>query len=77
MARHSRLYLTYMRSAAWFALRRVIILRAKGRCERCHKGGRLEVHHLTYERLGHERLTDLLAVCPSCHKVLDRERTKR
>jgi 5-methylcytosine-specific restriction endonuclease McrA len=28
----------------------------------------VEVHHLTYERLGEERLTDLVALCRSCHE---------
>ncbi len=29
----------------------------------------LEVHHLTYERLGHERPDDLLVLCERCHSV--------
>lgn len=29
---------------------------------------RLEVHHLTYERLGRERLADLEVLCEDCHK---------
>ena len=28
---------------------------------------RLEVHHLTYERLGHEHPEDLIVLCPACH----------
>jgi hypothetical protein len=24
-------------------------------------------HHLTYERVGHERLEDLQAICDACH----------
>lgn len=28
----------------------------------------LEVHHLTYERRGHEHLTDLVALCWGCHE---------
>lgn len=31
----------------------------------------LQVHHVTYKRLGHENaLTDLCTVCGSCHKKL-------
>lgn len=29
---------------------------------------RLEVHHLTYERLGREADDDLIVLCPSCHR---------
>lgn len=28
------------------------------------------VHHLTYERIGHEDLDDLMAVCNPCHEFL-------
>jgi hypothetical protein len=28
---------------------------------------RLEVHHLSYERLGHELPDDLIVLCPACH----------
>lgn len=35
----------------------------------------LEVHHLTYERVGRERDDDLVALCCYCHdEVTDRER---
>lgn len=31
----------------------------------------LQVHHVTYERLGHENVyTDLCTVCGSCHKKI-------
>ena len=31
----------------------------------------MQVHHITYERLGHENAyTDLVTVCGSCHKKL-------
>ncbi len=36
----------------------------------------LEVHHRTYERVGRELETDLVALCWSCHdEVTDRHRT--
>jgi len=33
------------------------------RCALCYADGPLEVHHRTYERLGHEELTDCIALC--------------
>ena len=33
-----------------------------------HKG--MHLHHITYERLGKERLSDLVPVCESCHRFI-------
>ena len=52
-----------------------IIARAAGFCERCnHRTDKFEVHHLNYDRLGHEEDFDLQAVCPVCHPKADKER---
>jgi len=35
----------------------------------CGCGGKgLEVHHLSYRRLGNELLSDLIVLCVGCHK---------
>ena len=63
-------YQAYIRSSHW-RRRRTAFLRKHGRwCVGCYrKGGTLEVHHLTYRRLGHERDSDLMALCPKpCHE---------
>lgn len=42
----------------------------EGRCVICHKDlhGRVyQTHHLHYQRLGHERLRDVITLCPACH----------
>lgn len=64
-------------SAAWKSKRAKIIAREKCRCRHCHRSGRLEVHHLNYDRLGHERLSDLVALCPKCHRAADIARKYR
>lgn len=38
------------------------------RCFRCQSEDRLNVHHITYERLGRERMSDLVTLCWSCHR---------
>lgn len=51
-------------------LRVGIWARASGACEDCGRGGdgvALDLHHLTYDRYGHERATDLLLLCRGCH----------
>ena len=64
----------YLRSPHWRARRARAIALAGGRCERCGKPGRLEVHHLTYKWLGRERDRDLRALCHDCHRIADRRR---
>lgn len=41
------------------------------KCEKCGDSpgpGMLDVHHKTYDRLGHERWADLEVLCRSCHE---------
>lgn len=43
-----------------------------GRCAVCHKelaGNEFETHHLSYMRLGSERIRDVLTLCSACHTV--------
>jgi HNH endonuclease len=75
LARRRAWYRTvYLRSAHWRVRRARSIALAGGRCERCGKAGRLEVHHLTYARLGRERDRDLRALCHRCHRIAERSR---
>jgi len=61
-------YNTYLKSIYWKVKRRWA-LRAAGykcsKCGACHCV--LQVHHLTYERVGCEKLTDLEVRCVACH----------
>lgn len=61
-------YQAYLMSPEWRVNRQPALDRAKGICERCHKAAVRNVHHLTYERVGHELPEDLIALCRSCHK---------
>ena len=61
-------YERYMGSTAWRALRRRVVARDQGRCVGCGARGALQVHHLTYQRLGHEDLADLVTLCAGCHE---------
>lgn len=61
-------YQDYLQSFEWQIKRQQVIDIWGGRCALCNSGGSLEVHHRTYERLGNERLTDLLPLCDDCHK---------
>lgn len=65
-------YPVYIRSERWRQKRVDVIRRARGICERCGRWPIVNVHHLTYDRLGDELLTDLLGVCSRCHQELHR-----
>lgn len=69
-------YKDYLDSDEWKKLRTRVRRRARGWCERCKVGPRADVHHLTYERLGNERLDDLVAVCRECHEHLHGRRAQ-
>jgi hypothetical protein len=75
-------YARYIRSPEWGKLCRLVKERAKNRCERCSVGeflggGRLTVHHLTYDRFMNEKLTDLQPLCDAHHEIADRERERQ
>jgi hypothetical protein len=63
-------YHEYLASREWAALRERVRERSGNRCERCFNAPQHAVHHLTYERAGHEELTDLMAICNPCHEFL-------
>ncbi len=59
-------YRVYLDSPAWQELRKRKLQELR-RCQGCGGDECLQVHHLTYERIGHERLTDLMVLCHLCH----------
>lgn len=65
-------YAEYLASEHWREVR--LRFAASGRPQRCACGApRQALHHLTYVRLGCERLEDLVAVCNACHRKLHRK----
>jgi hypothetical protein len=68
-------YLNYLRSPAWFGIpygkRHQALVRASFRCQvpNCLRPA-VQVHHLSYRRLGDEAPEDLCAICLWCHKTL-------
>jgi 5-methylcytosine-specific restriction endonuclease McrA len=78
---HSPEYVAHLASPEWQLIRKDKLERAGYRCERCgvsmNAGYTLDIHHLTYERLGDELPEDLLVVCRPCHKIEDAKRAER
>lgn len=65
------LYKSYMISPQWEVKRAEAVAADRNACRKCGRKGKLEVHHITYKRLGAELPEDLIAVCPACHAALD------
>jgi hypothetical protein len=60
-------YAEYLQSSWWRARRNDALRAASYRCHRCESKRELQVHHLTYERLGTEHPDDLEVLCRGCH----------
>ena len=64
-------YADYIKSDNWKAKALLVKKYNNFNCERCNLKygiGDLQCHHLTYERLGAERFTDLQCLCQWCHQ---------
>lgn len=64
-------YSEYLSSAHWLDFRSRFYRSKvyKGCCWACGKTGKTQLHHLTYKRLGHERISDVVALCDYCHSL--------
>ena len=61
------IYDEYIQTDQWQALAAETKRLAGNRCQICNAGGELHAHHRTYQRLGHELQSDLVALCSNCH----------
>lgn len=71
-------YLRVIRSERWRLIKQRVVRERGNKCEGCGESGcRLDLHHDTYERLGHELLSDLRLLCRDCHRAEDIFRAER
>lgn len=69
-------YKEYLKSNHWvkFRLKRLKEIKC---CELCKEvKPYYELHHLTYERLGNEKFSDVVALCNDCHKGIHKTGSK-
>ena len=71
---YSQFYLSYLKSETWRKRRYAALERAGFRCELYPETDNLQVHHLSYERLGNEDPNDLLVICTGHHWIEDTKR---
>lgn len=60
-------YHKYLETEGWKATRLEALALADNKCAKCETALCLHVHHLTYERVGNELMTDLQVLCGTCH----------
>lgn len=60
-------YHKYLNSPEWKAIREPALERDNYACSICGSKSNLHVHHLHYDNIGEEALSDLVTLCKSCH----------
>lgn len=74
-------YSAYLRSKHWRLFKKKFKTSKyyRGKCFICSRDKMLHLHHITYVRIGKERLTDVIELCKCCHrnvhKALDKGKT--
>jgi len=68
-------YGDYLKTPHWRRVRASMLLLNNTFCQHCDtqlwdKMHKLHVHHLTYERIGCERFSDLMLLCETCHALM-------
>lgn len=61
-------YQEYLLTTHWQWKRYRKLAQVGFRCEHCRGTVLLQVHHKTYERIGTERMSDLVVLCDGCHQ---------
>ena len=71
-------YVRYLRSDKWKRKRMALGFKRNFTCELCGTYARdaFEVHHKTYEHIYKEPLSDLMFLCPHCHRVLEAQKRR-
>lgn len=64
------IYAKYIKSSKWFKFRAEIFAQRGAGCHDCgHADMNNHLHHLTYDRLGHEKPEDVMILCVDCHGI--------
>lgn len=71
-------YVAYLRSDKWKRKRLAKAFQVNFICERCktYSKSSFEIHHKTYVRVFKEPLSDLMFLCPECHRILEAQKRR-
>lgn len=61
-------YTEYLQGKHWKGLRKALCLKPESKCGGCSSKHHLQIHHISYDRLGKELPEDLVVLCDGCHK---------
>ena len=64
-------YSEYLNSREWQAKRALRLAKDEFKCVACGRKNGIQVHHLTYERIFHEDIEDLMSLCYIHHKIVE------
>ena len=66
-------YVNYLRSEKWKKKRYAKGFQVGFLCERCgqYSKASFEIHHKTYAHIFKEPLSDLMFLCPDCHRMIE------
>lgn len=67
-------YIEYLNSPEWRAVREQRLTKDKYTCRACGNTKNLQVHHLSYSNIYHEKMEDLVTLCQECHSRLHKEK---
>ena len=62
-------YQDYLNTRHWERTKAALYTRQAKQCARCGSLVSVQVHHLSYDRVGREELSDLEPLCASCHAL--------
>jgi len=63
-------YNKYLRSGSWKKFRQTILDLRGRECQLCQSKHDIQVHHMSYKRVGNEDIRDVLVVCGECHSFI-------
>jgi hypothetical protein len=64
-------YESYLLTKHWMQLRKTIYNKRNHKCDRCKKEiVHFQLHHITYKRIGKERMSDIRLLCFDCHELI-------
>lgn len=69
-------YYDYLQSNQWAAIKAKRLYRSSYQCDVCGSKYRVQIHHLTYERIFSESLDDLICLCRDHHRIAEEALTQ-
>jgi hypothetical protein len=73
----TRNYREYLKTRHWEKVKHLYYMKNPRNCGMCESTAILNLHHKTYERIGNEKMGDLICLCSQCHHRFHESRDDR